>query len=239
MVSSDEKHIRELKTPNGWYLCVQLDDLQSVCEFLYVKSGKRYTRDFYPPELRLPFLIKDVPTEDSRLRMLQVIEFPQAQQVVAYDRSLRPGPLNFMRRKETPTWLWDQPPWPHLDESGYRQVCLDNAFYCASTDDQPMINRWFELSRDEYRPVYAPGFYATPMPYLIKVSRVEDYAVVTAIPTDDLICLVKRWQYYFGMRKMLPTELAEFSRVICRLIDNLILARWPITQELKKTPNTM
>src|SRR5712675_2199045 len=135
----DQVEMQKLRTPSGWYVCVQLDDLQNVCEWLYLDSSVRYDRDFLPSELRLPFLLKDVPTEDRSLRMLQVIEFEQAQQVVSYDEALKPRGLRWRRRQDDlPDWIWDRRPWPHLDDSGFRQVCLGpTCFFCATKDDQP------------------------------------------------------------------------------------------------------
>jgi hypothetical protein len=243
MQAPEEFNIRRLRTPSGWYLIVQLDDLQSVCEHFYLRTGIRYTRDFYPPELRLPFLLKDSPTEDNGLRMLQVIEFEQAHQVVSYDKSLKPRGFRWRRSPEDlPDWIWDRPPWPHVDSSGYRQVCIGNAFFCASQDDQPMIDEWFNLSYSEARLVYSTEHYDTPMPYLIKVSQVEEtgYAIVTAVPTKDLIFLVNCWGHYLGARNIPSAEWEKYSSKICRFIDNLIGAQWPLNAEVKwKPPNTM
>ncbi len=243
MLAPHESNIRKLRTPNGWYLIVQLDDLQCICEHLYQRADVRYARDFYPPELRLPFLLRDSPTEDSSLRMLQVIEFEQAHQVVSYDVDLRPRWFRWRRRAEDlPDWVWDDPPWPHVDNSGYRQVCIGNAFFCASKDDQPMIDAWFQVVYKKVRLVYPSEFHDTRMPYLIKVSRVDDsdYAIVTSVSTKDLIVLVNHWAHYLGVKRIPGYEWSNFSKRIGLFIDNLIGAQWPINREMKsRRSNTM
>jgi hypothetical protein len=242
MNTPHEFNIRRLRTPNGWYLILQLDDLQSVCEHLYHRSDVRYTRDFYPPEVRLPFLLKDSPTEDATLRMLQVIEFEQAQQVVSYDPDLEPKGIIFRKSPDNlPGWIWSSRPWPHVDSDGYRQVCLGNAFFCASKEDKPMLDAWFKLSRARLRLVYPSEYENTRMPFLIKVSRVnEEYAIVTSVTTEDLIVLVRNWPSYLGAKQIPYDEWPKFSERSCRFIDNLILAEWPITGKTKRKQfNTM
>lgn len=235
MFGPDQVEMQKLRTPNGWYLCLQLGDLQKVCEWLYLESSVRYTRDFLPSELRLPFLLKDSPTEDRSLRMLQVIEFEQAQQVVSYDETLRPKGFRWKRRPDDlPDWIWDRPPWPHLDDSGFRQVCLGaTCFFCATKDDQPFIDEWLKLELYNGKRKFAEGYHETAMPYLIKITRAANgnSATLSAIPTADLMVLVRHWGHYLGARNIPWQEWKTFRQKICVFIDNLVHARWPIHQD--------
>jgi hypothetical protein len=242
MNTSQEFNIRRLRTPNGWYTILQLDDLQSVCEHLYQRSDVRYARDFFPPQVRLPFMLKDSPTEDAAVRMLQVITFEQAQQVVSYDPDFEPkGLISRKTPEDLPSWIWSSKPWPHIDSDGYRQVCLGNAFFCASEDDKPTLEKWFSLRRSRSRLVYPLEYENTRMPFLIKISRVnDDYSIVTTITTEDLIVLVRNWSSYLGARQIPHGEWPKFSERICRFIDNLIRAEWPVNSKtMRGTINTI
>lgn len=235
MLGPDQVEMQELRTPSGWYLCLQLDDLLKVCEWFYLDSSVRYNRDFLPSELKLPFLLKDSPTEDRSVRILQTIRFEQAQQVVSYDPSLKPkGWFRWKKRPgDLPDWIWERPPWPHLDETGYRHVCLGNAFFCATKDDQPFIDQWIALVYKDCELSYAPEYHETAMPFLVKVTVSENgsSATVNAVPTADLMVLVRHWAHYLGARSLPWGEWKEFSHKICLFIDNLLNARWPINKE--------
>lgn len=237
MFGPDQVEMEELKTPNGWFLCVQLDDLQKVCEWLYLNSRVRYRQDLFPLEPRLPFLVKDNPTEDRQMRVLHVVEFEQAQQVVSYNDALRPKGFRWKRRPdELPDWIWHNRPWPHVDESGFRQVCLNNAFFCAFKEDQPFIDSWMKLIARDRTIRFAEGYHETPMPFLITVtvSRTSPEATLTAVPCEDLLVLVRRWGFYLGARNMPPGEWEnKYAPRIDTFFGNLVHARWPIHRSAK------
>jgi hypothetical protein len=245
MYNEDHGRVTKLRTENGWYVCTQLNDLQGVCESLYKRSEIRYNRDFYTKGLRLPFLIKDTATEDRSFRILQVVRFEDAHQVVCFDPSTRPCGLKrfFGRRSSSklPGWIWSHPPYPYIGEDGYRRVCLDPAFHYANEQDKPLLAEWFDLVYSRYRMVFPEGYENLKSPHLITVSRIpdHDYAVATPITTVNLLPLVRQWPYYLGMCNLSYAEQRDCSLRAALFIDNLILGRWPLHSPIDGHGHTM
>lgn len=227
----DVSAVIKLKTPSGWYVCTQLDELQAVCEFLFYKRpGTRYNRDFYSKGVRLPFIIRDATTEDRSFRMLQTVSFEQAHQLVCFHSNLRPRLFKWKSPlRGLPKWIWDQPPYPYIDDDGYRRVSLNSVFYYANEQDKALIDRHLELIYSDYRLMFPNDYDALKEPHLIIVSWVPhlNYAIATPVVTEDLLPLVNQWQYYLGMRNLAYSEQREFSNAAANLIDNLILGVWP------------
>lgn len=220
-------HVQALRTENGWYLCQQLNELQDVCEFLHHRSHLRYDRDFYPPELELPFLIKDLPTEDRSIRMLQVVKFYEAHQVICF-ASEPPQKRNFPWRhqpKRPPEWVWKRPPFPFIDSSGYRNIAISHSgFHCAREQDRTEIDTYFKLLFRDTRLVYPDEYDSAPIPHLVKVTHVaaKEYVLVTIVQMPELNMLFNCWALHYGVQHLEQEKRKAVNGRMCHMIDSLI-----------------